>query len=206
MSITELERELQTGIVDRTLEVERAFAIAADDVERRRRAEAMTEGYLLGHQSFQKFCEDVGIINLCDEPQGAYGCDWSHCDYGTLDRELVYNGILSGYVREVYCSRNTAESRDFGQIGHPVLSTCNGMHVALMRVKFDDLGMQVCLKDLEHPEAEEWLSLNQARRLVSKMGGITCEPYGGKNDEDRERGYVRVVSNRKITRHGRKDR
>lgn len=200
ISASELEYEWRMGTINCTEELKRTLAAIEEEKAWQARAEEASKRPLPGHQSFRKFCKDFGLRNLCDQPSGSYGADWRHCDMKKIDQELVYYGLLRERVREIYCTKNTPHSKDFGQIGHPVLVMRDGRYLALTQVKYDQLNeMQLLLQATPLSEGgyEEWMTLPQARAQAVKMVGITCGPYSSVSDADHARGYVGASSTRK---------
>lgn len=200
ISMSELEFELKAGVISRTPEVEVALALKEKEMAWKLRAEEVSKCPLPGKQSFQRFCKDFRMRNLCDRPVGSYGVEWNHLNLNKIDRELVYRGALSGYVQELYYTKNAARSKDFGQIGHPVLMTKDGRRLAMTQVKYDQMhGMQVCFRKapLKEDDTDEWLTLPEARALVLKLIGITCSPYANVSDAERSRGYIGAASSHK---------
>lgn len=201
ISMSELEVELAAGVINRTSEVEAALALKEKEMAWKLRVEEVSKRPLSGKQSFQRFCKDFGIQNLCSCPMGSYGVEWGHFKISKMDRRLVYYGILDEYVQELYCTKNSPQSKDFGQIGHPVLMMKDGRQLAMTHVRYNSLqGMQACLRKapLSETDIGEWLTLPEIREQTSRAIGITCSPYAANiSDAERSRGFVGALSPRK---------
>lgn len=207
VSTNELRRELEAGTICRTTELERTFELEAADTDRMERIKWLSEVALPKKQSFRRFCKELQIINLCDAPMGAYGIDWGHIDIKQIDRELVYEGLLRGWDRGIFCSTNSARSSNFGHIGHPVVAMSNGDKMVLEKVRYTEAGMQVRIGPIFADDTPgEWLPLAQARKRIQVKVGVTCGPFANVSDGDRRRGYVGMLSKRRVVRHSTRDR
>jgi hypothetical protein len=179
LDIHELKQELELGVINPTDELEQAFGLhengMAQYVENMRRSKTP----LPPDQSFAQFCRDFKIKNLCELPRGKYGRDWSHYDLDKLDEQIIFDSLQYRKPCAIYRSSRVKTSRNFGDIGHPILRIEGDTHLIPVSVRYHDNAILVSIVDLMDTNNQYELTIPELRRLRPRMIGTTISLAGG---------------------------
>ena len=166
-------------------------------MKRRDRNKQKRKDSLWRRHRFARFCEDFGIRNLCDCPDGIHGPDWNYWSMDNVDEAIRLNSLRHDGEMPVYCTERAEGSVPFGRSGHPVLSTAEEGVLTLVAVHYIGRTMYVSLVSA----VGELIMMPIAilRRLNPKMVGLG--PCGkGASPQEMARGYYLLRNRRRINR------